>query len=258
MKELYSLIFKRKSYHLFRNNKTMEYYKDSFSITDNEINDIYDTFKNLKPLIADIKVDIKIVKESETSASRGAEYAILFYSEKKDNYLQNIGFIGEQLDLYLASKDIGALWYGAGKTKDNLYNGLSFVTMILICKVPTDSFRKDMFKSKRKELKDIWDGSNYLDVAKIARFTPSSCNTQPWKVKENNNIIEIYRYKKDGKRGIMPINKVVYQNLIDIGIFFCFINIILENNNYSFDYEIYPDNEENYNELNLDFKILIK
>ena len=130
--------------------------------------------------------------------------------------------------------------------------------MILICKVPTDSFRKDMFKSKRKELKDIWDGSNYLDVAKIARFTPSSCNTQPWKVKENNNIIEIYRYKKDGKRGIMPINKVVYQNLIDIGIFFCFINIILENNNYSFDYEIYPDNEENYNELNLDFEILIK
>ena len=41
MKELYPLIFKRKSYHLFRNNKTMEYYKDSYNITDNELNDIY-------------------------------------------------------------------------------------------------------------------------------------------------------------------------------------------------------------------------
>ena len=198
------------------------------------------------------------MKENETSANRGAEYAILFYSEKKDNYLQNIGFIGQQLDLYLVSKDIGTLWYGAGKTKEMEYNGLPFVTMMLICKVPTDSFRKDMFKSKRKELTEIWEGTNYLDIAKIVRYTPSSCNTQPWKVKEDNNILNIYRYRKEGKRGIMPIDKVVYQNLMDIGIFFCFLDIVLEFSNYSFDFDIYNDNEKNYNELNLDFKIEIK
>ena len=233
----------------------MEYYKDSYSISKDEIDDIYLVFKNLIPLIKDINVDIRIVNENETTANRGAEYAILFYSEKKDNYLQNIGFIGEQLDLYLVDKNIGTLWYGAGKTKDLEYNGLSYVTMMLICKVPNDSFRKDMFKSKRKSLDEIWNGNKYLDIANIVRFTPSSCNTQPWKIEEKDNTLEIYRYRKEGKRGIMPNNKIIYQNLIDIGIFLCFMIIVLEYNNYSYEYEIYFDDENNQNELNLDFKI---
>lgn len=35
---------------------------------------------------------------------------LLFYSESKEGYLQNIGYLGEQIDLYLTSKNIGALW----------------------------------------------------------------------------------------------------------------------------------------------------
>lgn len=61
---------------------------------------------------------IKIVKDS-TTYNRGQEYFILFYSEKKDNYLQNIGYLGEQLDLYLTSKNIGTLWFGIGKVEEN-------------------------------------------------------------------------------------------------------------------------------------------
>lgn len=75
---------------------------------------------------------MKIVKEEETSCKRGSEYCILLYSEKKGNYLQNIGYIGEQLDLYLASMDIGSLWFGIGKTEEENYNGLDFVIMIAI------------------------------------------------------------------------------------------------------------------------------
>ena len=100
-KKLYEMIFKRKSFHLFRNIGN-EY------ITDNELKDIEEQFTKFKPLIDDINVKIKIVKES-TTCKREQEYCILFYSEKKDNYLQNIGYLGEQLDLYLVSKNIGTL-----------------------------------------------------------------------------------------------------------------------------------------------------
>ena len=55
-----------------------------------------------------------------------------------------------------------------------------------------------------KSIEDIYDGTKYLDVIGIARFSPSSCNTQPWYIKGNNSKLEIYRYKKEGKRGIMP------------------------------------------------------
>ncbi len=59
---------------------------------------------------------------------------IVFYSETKDNYLANTGYMGEQIDLYLASQNIGALWSGIGKPHNLHRNGLDFVIMITIAK----------------------------------------------------------------------------------------------------------------------------
>lgn len=248
---MYNMIFKRKSFHLFRDNKTRIYFNENNHLTNEELEDIYKAFKTFIPLIKDIKVEIKIVQNNLTTCKRGQEYCILFYSEKKDNYLQNIGYLGEQLDLYLVSKNIGTLWFGVGKTELLKYNELDFVTMMAIGKVPEDMFRKDMFKSKRKSLKEIWEGSKYLMIANIVRFTPSSCNTQPWFVKEDNHQLLVYRYRKPGKRGIMPVDKVVYQNLIDIGIFIYFLGLCLNNYNINHSIEVFSDNEQNDAELTL-------
>ncbi|MCR4660794.1 MAG: nitroreductase [Clostridia bacterium] len=248
MELLYNYIFKRKSFHLFRNNKTKEYYKDFFHIENNELDNIYKYFNQIKPLISNIKVKIRIVKEEETNCKRGAEYCILFYSEQKQNFLQNIGYIGEQLDLYLVSQNIGTLWFGIGKTDEPTYEDLSFVTMMAICKVPNDSFRKDMYKSKRKSIEEIYEGKNYLDIINIARFSPSSCNTQPWLIKDiDNKTLAIYRYRKRGKRGIMPNDRVIYQNLIDIGIFIYILELILNENDNSYNLKIYDDDTSNKN-----------
>ena len=239
---LYEMIFKRKSFHLFRN-------IGSQKISEEEIKDIENKFNDFKPLVDDIKVKIKIVKDS-TTCKRGQEYCILFYSEKKDNYLQNIGYLGEQLDLYLVSKNIGTLWFGIGKPEVKELDGLSFVIMIAIAKIDSaDKFRKDMFKSKRKELSEIWEGNSYLDIANIVRFTPSACNTQPWKVESSDNELKIYRYRKEGKRGIMPKDRVIYYNQIDIGIFLCFLELCLEKNDIIYNKELYveDDHENEYN-----------
>lgn len=145
---LYDMIFKRKSFHLFRNTGDEH-------ITDDELKDIENEFNKFRPLVEDINVKMKIVKDS-TTCKRGQEYCILLYSEKKDNYLQNIGYIGEQLDLYLVSKNIGTLWFGIGKVEEQQIDGLDFVIMIAIAKIDSETkFRKDMYKSKRKELSEI-------------------------------------------------------------------------------------------------------
>ena len=192
--DYYKLIFKRKSFHIF---------KDTETLANDEIQGIEEFIKTVKPLNPEIKTEIYIVPESETTCKRGGQYCILFYSEVKDEYLRNIGYIGEQIDLYLASQNIGALWFGIGKPKDMQKNSLGFVIMISIAKMPEDKFRKDMFKSKRKPLSEIWIGKS-LGVAEIVRFTPSACNTQPWIVENTGNDLMVYRYKKPGKRGIMP------------------------------------------------------
>ena len=241
-KDLYDMIFKRKSFHLFRN-------IGNEHLTEEEIKDIEKDFSKLKPLVKDIKVKIKIVKKE--TILRGQEYCILFYSEKKDNYLQNIGYIGEQLDLYLVSKNIGTLWFGIGRPDEKEFDGLDFVIMMAISKVDSeDKFRKDMYKSKRKELSEIWDGDKYLDIGNIVRFAPSACNTQPWKVEASDKELKVYRYRKEGKRGIMPKDLVIYYNQIDIGIFLCFIELCLEHNKINYKKEIFK--EENHDkEYNL-------
>ncbi len=159
--DFYNQIFKRKSFHLF---------SDPGRITLEDMEAIKAFSKSVAPLYPDIKISVKIVPESETTCKRGAEYCLLFYSEKKGEYLRNIGYIGEQFDLYFASRNIGALWYGIGKPEQMFIDGLDFV--------------------------------------------------------------------------IMPADKVLYYNRIDIGIFLFLLDICLEHEGISFKKELYNENAD--------------
>ena len=98
-----------------------------------------------------------------------------------------------------------------------------------------------MFKSKRKELSEIWAGEFHKDIGNIVRFAPSACNSQPWKVISEKDKLTVYRYKKPGKRGIMPADKVAYYNRIDIGIFLLFLELCLGHENISFERKLFSD-----------------
>ena len=228
----YQMIFKRKSFHLF---------KDIGHLSDMELAQIEETFHSCRSLLPEIKVEMKIVPANQTTCKRGQEYCILLYSEKKEGYLPNIGYIGEQLDLYLTSMNIGALWFGIGKTEEQSDNGLDFVIMIAIAKMSQDKFRKDLFKSKRKPLDEVWHGECYNNIGNIARFAPSACNTQPWIVEATQTGLSVYRYKKPGKRGIMPAAMVMHYNRIDIGIFLLFLELCLEHEGIGFERTLLPD-----------------
>lgn len=231
---LYPEIFKRKSFHLFRN-------VGSEKIEKSELQSIKNAYQSFDKLYPDIKTAIRIVPAEKVNFKRDAEYCILIYSEKKENYLMNAGYIGEQLDLYLVSQNIGTLWFGIGKPDEQVYDGLDYVIMIAIHKVSDRAlYRKDMFKAKRKPLGEIWRGDS-LGVEEIARFAPSACNTQPWFVNNNGNELLVYRYKKPGKRGIMPAKAVEYFNRIDIGIFLCILEICMAEQNISANREIFVD-----------------
>lgn len=232
---LYPMIFKRKSFHLFRN-------CGNPSIADAEIDEFVTKFNTFESLNPDIKTAIKVVPSSETTCRRGQEYCILLYSEMKPNYLPNIGYLGQQLDLYLVSKNIGSLWFGIGKVEESTYQGLNFVIMIAIRKISDETkFRKDMFKSKRKELGEIWLCEPMEGISNIVRFAPSACNTQPWIVKRSENELHVYRYKKPGKRGIMPAQMISYYNRIDIGIFLCFLELCLQKEDITFHKQLFID-----------------
>ena len=98
-----------------------------------------------------------------------------------------------------------------------------------------------------------------MGIANIVRFAPSACNSQPWKVIASGKKLEVYRYKKLGLRGIMPIPLVSFYNQIDIGIFLCFMELCLQHENISFKRSIYiEDGNDNEMHLNAIYEIMGK
>ncbi len=233
-KQYYDIIFKRKSFHLFRE-------AGSGKISAEELSEISQAYLGFESLYPDIKTALRIVPAEQIGFKRDAEYCLLIYSEKKENYLMNAGFIGEQLDLYLVQHDIGSLWFGIGKPDEASFQGLDYVIMIAVRKVndPT-KFRKNIEKTKRKSPEEIWSGDG-LDIAGIVRFAPSACNSQPWFVRNENASLSVFRYRQPGKRGIMPAGAVSYYNRIDLGIFLCFLEICLEKKELAFTRELFAD-----------------
>lgn len=222
MKELFDMIFKRKS---------IRRYDENLSITADEMEEIKQRIVNLMPLVKEVKVKFEIVERKETTSKRG-EYCLLMYSEQKPLYLLNAGYMLEQIDLFLASRNIGSCWYALAKTKELTSDGLDYVIMLAFGKSQSEDFRGNFSKTNRKDLETIWKGEHYLDIGEIVRYAPSACNTQPWRVVSEDNCLRIYRTTQI--KSFMPASKLSYYNSIDMGIFICFLDITLSQKGYMY------------------------
>lgn len=223
---LYPMIFKRKSFHVLKN-------IGETKITEEELDDILEAFKTFEPLVDHIKVELKV--EDKKGGILGQEYSLALYSEVKDHYLENIGYLGEQLDLFCVSKNIGTLWFGLGVAEKKQWNNLDYVIKIVIRKVDDETkFRTDMFSVKRKPLEEMWHGDFYESIGNIARFAPSAVNSQPWMVEASQHELKVSRVSTF-------VSKFHNFNFIDMGIFLYFLELCLSHENISFTRELYQD-----------------
>jgi nitroreductase len=206
-KTLAETIYKRKSVRVF-SEKPVE-------ILENDI-DLIKEF-NIQPLLDSIRVKVKVLKKKEVKNNR-SEYCIAFYSEEKPLHLENIGFIGQQIDLELQSRGLGTCWWGMKKPKKEFksVDGLDcMITMTVgYPKITETRIYPDGFK--RKTLKDIIINDTPADIRLIeaVRVAPSAVNLQPWLIEIINNKYNFYL--KTPKGFIEKMIKDMRQ--IDIGI----------------------------------------
>ncbi len=232
MKELYKYLDKRKSIRKID--------KDNL-LNENDLKQIKKFINDLVPLFDEFNVRCELVKSDQTTSKIG-EYNLLIYSTKPNskntNHLLNIGYMFEQLDLKLASINIGCCWLGLPKPKSN-YKNDEYIIMLGFSKIKEDDLRKSKDEFNRKKLSDIWEGSFDEDVIYKASLAPSACNSQSWKVKVDNNILLVYRDKNI--KTIIPRSFRSFFNTIDLGIYLCFLEISLLMNNIRFEREIIND-----------------
>ncbi len=228
---LEEIIYKRQSIRLY----------DETPLDEETLNEIRDFIDNAKPLNPNITWSYDIVSPQNINSMmrwKAPHYLILF-SETKENYHENIGFIFQQADLFLQSKEIGSCWIGMAKPKNyaNKNADHKFVIAISFGKSLKPIYREKS-EFKRKGLDEI---SDRIDERLIpAQFAPSATNSQPWYFIHNDDgSYSIYRIN----RGFLRNKFMSRWNKIDIGIALAHL-YVANKETFSF----YMD--ENPNEIN--------
>lgn len=180
----------------------------NYSDDEIDMNIIHEFMKSVKSLNDDVAYHYEILTLDEVNnrARFSAPYYLALYAGKKENHV-DIGFIFQQLCLYLQSLGIGNCWVGLASPKKK---DPDFVITISFGK--SDDMTRDISRFKRKKLEDI---SDFADERLIpAQLAPSAINAQPWYFKHSDDGFDVYQVKQN----IVKRQLIKKWNPIDVGI----------------------------------------
>ena len=138
---------------------------------------------DLKPLYPEIKVRMDIVGRDQVKCicPWTTPQLITIYSEEAEGYLENIGFLFQQMELYLQTLGLGVCWLGMGRMNPKTttaVEGMKFVIMLAFGHPKGDQLRRELKGFKRKPMEQITDKPD--PRLEPARLAPSAVNNQPW------------------------------------------------------------------------------
>ena len=81
----------------------------------------------VKPLYSNIRYSIEITDKTKGIMGVKAPHYLIFGSEEKDGSLENIGFIGQQMDLFFSASELGSCWLGVAKPDEREASALPYV-----------------------------------------------------------------------------------------------------------------------------------
>ena len=108
--------------------------------------------------------------------------------------------------------------------------------MVTSGKAYITSIKKDVdIRNSRKRKKEPRKPFKKLNKSELTRH---------WITEHLGHELTICRYKKPGKRGIMPVDKVMYYNRIDIGILLYILETCLGNKGIKYQRELFDDTSD--------------
>lgn len=205
--ELKDMIYQRKSVRKY-NEKPLD---------DRTVQKILDFCSQAAPLHRDIAVKAMVVNREQVRfyLPWKTPQLLAVFSEAKPGYLENVGFVFQQVELYLQSIGLGACWLGLGKfRKAELpqVKGMEFVIFIAFGAPEEAHRRNDIGQFQRKALSEISDQED--SRLECARLAPSSTNSQPWYFTHEGELIHAFC----SESGFLRHKLLANMNRIDMGI----------------------------------------
>lgn len=210
----FDAIFSRKSIRHFKHEK-LEW---------EVIADILEYANKLPMLVEGIAIEFKLVSNIEEKQGFGspfhvkAPYYLCISSEEKEDYLLNAGYLMQQINLYLATKGLGACFSIISPGR-SLKATMKYKFIIALAFGITSSpIYRDSSEAKRLPESDIIVykeevASDVKQVLNAARLSPSVYNSQPWRFVVYKNRIHVFAKKNQLIAKVLDYNK-----MIDMGI----------------------------------------
>jgi nitroreductase len=177
------------------------------------LQELQNYFTKIKPLYCDIKVTFNIVDKASVKglACLYSPHYIIVTSENKKGYLANVGFMLQQVDLYLSSIGLGGCWLGMASPKEKPTGDMEFVIVFAFGK-PAESLYRELEDFKRKSIDKISDTAD--KCLEVMRLAPSAMNLQHYYFVTEGNIIHVYC----AKAGLLTLKRLAKMREIDVGI----------------------------------------
>jgi nitroreductase len=217
--ELYRTIFRRKSIRKY----------DMTPLPAAMLTDLQEFARHVRTLDTTIRYEYVYLGTDEVKNMLPikAPHYICLYSEKKDGYLMNAGFLLQQIDLYLSAKGIGSCWLGMAKPSKQVTEpkgDLEFIIMIAFGGTGELVHRTDTSVFIRRSISAISQIDGAGELLEPVRLAPSASNSQPWFFSGSPEEIDVSREKP----GFLKAPLYERMNQIDIGIALCHLWLSLE------------------------------
>jgi len=234
-KDLYPTIFQRKSIRKY----------DLEPLDEDTLTEIRVHLQSLKPLHKDINIEFKILSPDVVNRRMQgpAPHYIAVFSEVKEGYLSNVGFMLQQMDLFFSANGLGSCWQGIPTlNKVGMASSpLKFVILMAFGKPKVTLHRTNTSQFKRKSLQEISDIKGGDDLLEPARLAPSATNAQEWFFTGDEDLIHAYYRKPSFIAGLLTKK---YPPM-DVGISLYHLKLGAEH--FGKETEIIFDNPENNN-----------
>lgn len=200
---LYGAIFHRRSVRKY----------DSAPLGEEYMSRVRESLSEVKPLMPEIKTEFKIVEAGKIKSN--APQCLCLYSENKEGWRVNAGFMMQQMELHFSANNIGACWLGLTKPDAAAVpvpDGMEWVATLCFGTPAQPMHREGADEFKRKSLNEISDVTDLFHVLEAVRLAPSAQNSQPWRISGSA------QHAVFGRKKNLLLGKM---NQLDMGIALC-------------------------------------
>ena len=209
---IYPAIFKRKSTRSYRDSP----------IPDEMLDRLRAFIPEAVPLLLSEQAAFEIQQH------KGNTMKIAAYAKNEAASFINLAFMLQQMDLFIQTNGMGALWNATVRPIKKQYGGLTYGICLIFGMAQGSPVRTSKSEFDRKQPEEISDHPAFPFVEAV-RLAPSARNRQPWYLKCKEGHIDFYCRKG----GLIDNTLLKGLHWFDIGIAVCHAALALQEEGFS-------------------------